>query len=497
MIERRVTQLLPTAILAVVCAALGLAWVAEPSLAPSGWQGRLVVLTCGLSLALLAVRLTLLQTAKAAEAARRHIDALCALEAESLDSELVRETMPFRKEDGVWRELCQRVQQRLTEFALRAEQLEMARAAAEVRLRRIAAERDQFSEIVTGLVDPVLAVDQFGEIVLANPSAEKLLGVKASDDSHPALAQLDRCEQLVSMLSETRRRRSTSQRLSEVTLHDQAGQQHWYRVTCRALAQAAEAGTADRGAAHGAVAVLTDITGQKVIQKRNAEFVSAASHEMKAPLSSIRAYVELLADGEAEDEETREEFLDVINGQAGRLQRLIENLLNLARIEAGVVAVHKGPLSLNELLQEALGVMQPAAEQKTIALASELSPLYLGVHADRDMLLQAAINLLSNAVKYTRPGGQVTLRSRLSDQEVVFEVQDTGVGLSPEDCQRVFERFYRVKKDSDMAPGTGLGLALVKHIVEDVHGGRVELDSKLGAGSTFRVILPALGQMKA
>ena len=128
-------------------------------------------------------------------------------------------------------------------------------------------------------------------------------------------------------------------------------------------------------------------------------------------------------------------------------------------------------------------------------LLSSFSPLYLGVHADRDMLLQAAINLISNAVKYTRPGGTVTLRSRLQDQEVVFEVQDTGVGLSEEDRLKVFEKFYRVKKDKDMAAGTGLGLPLVKHIVEDVHGGRLTLKSELGRGSIFRITLPSAGRM--
>lgn len=498
MIERRITQLVPTAGLAVVCAALGLAWVVEPSLAPAGWPGRVLVLFAGLSLALLAVRLTLLQTAKAADSARRYIDQLCSLEPHALCHEEVQSEVPLRKGDRAWRELCDRVQRRLGEFAERAESLEMARAAIEVRSRRTAVEKDQLHEILAGLADPVVAVDQFGEIVLANPSAEKLLAVKSTDRDHPALAQLERCEQLVNLLGETRRRRCATQRSSEVALNDEEGKQHWYRVTCRTLSyQAEQAAAGDRGSQHGAVAVLTDITGQKVIQKRNAEFVSAVSHEMKAPLSSIRAYVELLADGEAEDDETREEFLNVINSQADRLQRLIDNLLNLARIEAGVVAVNKSALSLNELLQEALGVMQPAAEKKTIALAGEFSPLYLGVLADRDMMLQAAINLISNAVKYTRPEGNVVLRSRLSDQEVVFEVQDTGVGLSEEDCRRVFEKFYRVKKDRDMAPGTGLGLALVKHIVEDVHGGRIEVASQLGEGSTFRVVLPGLAQLNA
>src|SRR5262249_5030224 len=134
-------------------------------------------------------------------------------------------------------------------------------------------------------------------------------------------------------------------------------------------------------------------------------------------------------------------------------------------------------------------------EAKQITLTSDLSPLYLPVLVDRDMALQAAINLLSNAVKYTPPGGQVTLRSRLSGDEIRFEVEDTGVGLSAEDCQRVFEKFYRVQKDKEMASGTGLGLPLVKHIVEDVHGGKIALESTPGEGSTFSVILPSAGNI--
>jgi two-component system phosphate regulon sensor histidine kinase PhoR len=495
MFDRRVTQLLPTGTLAAVCAAVGMAWVIEPTLAPGGWAGRLAVLLAGAALALLTARLTLFQADKAAESARRYIDSLCAAEPAALCEPDAFQPIPLRQSDAAWREVCHRARERLIELARRADELEMARAANDVRVRRMAAERDQLREILSGLADPVIAIDQFGEIVVANPSAQKLLDVRLDGEIHPALEQLERCEQLVNLLGETRRRRNSTQRTAEVSFPDDAGQAHWYRVACRTLTPAHESAASDRSTVQGAVAVLTNITNQKAIQKRNAEFVSAVSHEMKTPLSSIRAYVELLADGEAEDEQTREEFLDVINSQADRLQRLIDNLLNLARIEAGVVAVNKTPLSLNELLGEAISVMQPASEQKQVVLTAELSPLYLGVLGDRDMLLQAAINLLSNAVKYTRNGGSVKLFSRLEDQEVVFEVQDTGVGLSVEDCQRVFEKFYRVKKDREMASGTGLGLTLVKHIVEDVHGGRIEVTSELGRGSTFRVALPGLAQM--
>ena len=496
MIDRRVTTLLPTAVLAVLCAGLGLAWVVHPALSPDQWPLRLGLLLAVAALNVFVVRLALTQSHRAADSAMRYVDRLCELEASQLEDEAALDTVPVRKNDHAWRQVCDRIRKRLAEHMRRTNEIELARASSEVRIRRMAVERDHLREIVTGLADPVLAVDPFGEVVLTNTSAERLLNIQATEDSHPALEQLKRCEELVGLLAETRRRKVPTQRSGEMALADSAGQKHWYRVTCRSLASHHESGTAgDRGTSHGAVAVLTDISNVKAIQKRNAEFVSAVSHEMKTPLSSIRAYVELLVDGEADDEATREEFLSVINNQADRLQRLVDNLLNLARIEAGVVAVNKSPLSLNELLSEAVRVLEPSAEAKQMRLITEMSPLYLGVLGDRDMLLQAAINLVSNAVKYTHPGGTVTVRSRLSDKEIIFEVQDSGVGLSPEDAQKVFEKFYRVRKDREMAAGTGLGLPLVKHIVEDVHGGRIEVESEIGKGSTFRVVLPGLAEL--
>lgn len=368
---------------------------------------------------------------------------------------------------------------------------EQARAALEVRLRRQETRAEQVAAILSGLPEPVVAIDNLDEVVLANPSAEQLLKFNSSDVEKRALARLIHCEQLVELLTDARRRRTVTQRSAEVELIDSAGELRWYNITARALNHAAANGAANSG---GAVAVLRDVSAQKAMQRRNAQFVSDVSHEMKTPLAGIKAYIELLLDGDAETPEMQEEFLTVISSQANRLQRLVDNLLNLARIEAGVVNVSKQSQSLNELLEEAFRVVQPAADAKHITLSLDLSPMYLGVLIDRDMILQAAINLLSNAIKYTPDRGKVVLRSRLVGSDVRFEVEDTGVGLSPEDCQKVFEKFYRVQKDKDMAPGTGLGLPLVKHIVEDVHSGRIIVESTPGAGSIFSVALPGAGQ---
>ena len=388
-----------------------------------------------------------------------------------------------------WFGLARRFTDRICTELERADQADQARAALEVRLRRSAAQQEQIEAILDGLAEPVIAVNAFDEITLLNPAAARMFALDQSGAVGRALAAVLQCGPLVDLLTETSRRKAPFHRTGEAQLLDAERRTRWFAIACRSLAPD-ERQPNSLGKSGGALAVLRDITDLKSGQRRYAEFVSSVSHEMKSPLTGIKAYVELLADGEAEDRETREEFLRVIQLQADRLQRLIDNLLNLARIEAGVMNVSKVQVSLNELLAETLDVIRPAAAAKQIAVEADFSPLYLGVLADRDMLIQVAINLLSNAVKYTPEGGRVTLRSRLADEQVQFEVEDTGVGLSPEDQLKVFEKFYRVKKDRDMANGTGLGLPLAKHIVEDVHGGRVSVRSTPGAGSVFTVALP-------
>jgi two-component system phosphate regulon sensor histidine kinase PhoR len=428
------------------------------------------------------------------QAARRYLDALCELDCYKLLGDDTLAMLPPLDAGNPLAAICGRVRQTLERYCRRIQELEQSRTALELRGRRAAAEFQRLESVFRELHDPILVLNDYQELVLANARAEELFQFDGRPGEERALAQLVRCEKLLALLTATAGRKAPGSRGEDLEIAGPDGCARWYRATVSRLG-GDEEGDAAASAPGTALAVLRDIGDQKMLQKRNAEFVSSVSHEMKAPLAGIKAYVELLVDGDAEDEQTREEFLTVINSQADRLQRLVDNLLNLARIEAGVVEVHKQPRSLNELLEEALRVIQPAAEAKQIKLARDLSPMYLAVLADRDMLLQAAINLLSNAVKYTPAGGTVTLRSRLVDDEIRFEVADTGVGLSAEDAPRVFEKFYRVKKNRDMAPGTGLGLPLAKHIVEDVHGGRLTLESTLGVGSTFTVTLPSAAQL--
>lgn len=474
-----------------------LAFLGGLSVHQTSWPVRAGILVLAVAIAAVAAFALTLPSRRQLSAARRYFDYLGHVSPAEFSSEMIGARVPPLANDHPLRDAADRLTVLLSDTSAQVQELEHARNAAEIRSHRAMEERDRIKAILCALDEPILAVDRFDEVVLANPSAEALLGFHVESTEHRALAQLIRCENLVNLLTNTTHRKSLDSASDEIKVTDESGQGAWYRVTARKLIGAAEGTSEAEGGGSGAVAVLRDIGETKILQRRNAEFVSSVSHEMKTPLAGIKAYVELLADGEAEDEATRAEFLAVISSQADRLQRLVENLLNLARMEAGVVKVDKKPRPLNEILEEALGVVRPAAEAKNITLVADLSRMYLGLLADRDMLLQAAINLLSNAIKYTQEGGQVTLRSRMLDTDVRFEVEDTGVGLSEEDTKRVFEKFYRVKKDQGMARGTGLGLALAKHIVEDVHGGSLTVRSVLGRGSTFAVTIPGSGQMSS
>ena len=456
----------------------------------AAWPWRWLMVGCGLLVAAGSLALWRHLSSRDRRAVEHHLDALVSLDLRQLGQPTALADLPPLPPSSPWRPLAERLRQALAALGEQLQESHQRRAALEARLRRASQEVARARAVLEAISDPVLAVDGAGQVAMANRAARQLLDLDPAATEQRPLQRLSRCQELIDLLIDSSQGTLPAGRSNEVQVADPSGTVRSYRVHCGPL----EASTGEQPPAGpgrgGAVAVLRDIGREQELRKRNAEFVSAVSHEMKTPLAGIKAYVELLAEGEAEEEQTREEFLRVIDGQADRLQRLIDNLLCLARIEAGVVEVNKKNGSLNEVLEEGVRVVQPAADAKSIHLDVQLSPLYLGVHADRDMLLQAAINLLSNAIKYTPEGGRVTIRSRLADDHVVFEIEDTGVGLDPEDCRRIFDKFYRVQKNHRMASGTGLGLPLARHIVEDVHGGRLTVHSVPGQGSTFAVTLP-------
>lgn len=420
-----------------------------------------------------------------------YAELVCDLDQDHDFTEKIEEIFPDKSQGRVWSHAFRKIRSTLVGYNDRILEATHARHGAEVRLKKIAEYCKQLEQILSMIEEPVLAVNGFRELFFANRNGRAILeGVqaprsKADGEDELTLKLLRDCNHLVHSLQETSHRATTSHRYLELDLPNDEGNTVAYRASIKTLTNG------ESSEVIGAVACLTDISSHRELQKKHAQFVSNVSHEMKTPLAGIRAYIELLMENDAEDPVTRQEFLGIIDSQATRLQRLIDNLLNIARIEAGVVNVSKRPQSLNAILEESVEIIKVQAEQKDVQFKLELSSMYLGVYVDRDMIMQTAINLLSNAIKYTPSGGTVTLRSFMDEPYISFSVSDTGVGLSEEDQQKVFEKFYRVKKDSKMASGTGLGLPLAKHIVEDVHSGRLLLTSVEGQGSTFSVSLPA------
>jgi two-component system phosphate regulon sensor histidine kinase PhoR len=252
--------------------------------------------------------------------------------------------------------------------------------------------------------------------------------------------------------------------------------------------------TTPEGEVSGVAAVLHDVTREKEIAQMKTDFVSSVSHELRTPLASIKAYVEMLVDDEAEDEKTRREFYQIMAGEADRLSRLIENILNISRIESGVVRIVREPISLGEAAKDVLEVVQPQARAKNVEVISRLAPTQRQVVADKDMIYQAILNLVGNALKYTAQGGTVTVSTGVDERRgvAVCEISDTGVGIPPEDLPYIFDKFHRVEGHVRIAKGTGLGLTLVKHIIETAHEGKLSVTSEAGKGSTFAFELPAL-----
>jgi signal transduction histidine kinase len=215
-------------------------------------------------------------------------------------------------------------------------------------------------------------------------------------------------------------------------------------------------------------------------------FVADVSHELRSPLTAVRGNMDLLRRGAANDPEERAQVLGAIDSEVERMSRLVSDLLLLARSDSGVT-LEKHPVELDTLLLDVYRQAQLTARSVRIALGAEDQAIVMG---DRDRLKQVLLNLVDNAIKYTPAGGEVTLSLTKDDQWVRISVQDTGIGVAPEDVPHLFDRFYRVDKArSRDAGGTGLGLAIAKSVV-DAHGGRITVDSKAGQGSIFTVWLP-------
>ena len=370
------------------------------------------------------------------------------------------------------------------------EEVEQAHVAAkeqQIQTKVLEAEKRHIESVIHAISDGVIVTDAFGDLVLANGAAETIFGFHFESAARKPVDDILHDKGFLALLTEMRETGLfVPHRTVEWVQGDGEDKRTW-RVVLNTVAEGKK-----RDRLSGIVAVLHDVTKEKEIARLKSDFVSNVSHELKAPLASVKAYVEMLIDGEAQNPEQTKEFLHVIAGEADRLNRLIENMLNLSRLESGLVPVNKTDLAVAEILRDVCDVITPQTAQKNIRLEADLAPVFYRVHGDRDMLYQALLNVASNAVKYTPESGCVRIATYLADGQVVVEVADSGCGIPEEDLQRIFEKFYRSRHSDKTAPGTGLGLSLVKHVIEVIHGGNVSVESQTGKGSVFRLHLPVV-----
>jgi len=227
------------------------------------------------------------------------------------------------------------------------------------------------------------------------------------------------------------------------------------------------------------------------VDEAKSDLISIVSHELRTPLTAIKAYTETLLDNlESPSFTMQEKFLRIVNEECDRLSRIVNDVLDLSRMESGRRRLHASPVALQSLVQEVLTTLQPELQQKRLRVSLDLEAGLPPIEADADLLRQVLVNLIANAAKFTRPDTEITLRAHAAADRITIRVEDRGMGIPPDKLARVFERFYRIEEGgNERVSGTGLGLAIVKGVVE-LHGGTVRAESVVGEGSSFIIELP-------
>jgi two-component system phosphate regulon sensor histidine kinase PhoR len=366
-------------------------------------------------------------------------------------------------------------------------QLQVQRKSLEIQFRLADAERRQTLTMIHGIADAVLVTNEFDELLLANPPAEQLFNFSSKEALRKPIDELLKHDKLIADIKEMRQAKSKAGRRGIEHVIEVDGQPRSFILTQSSVTDGVDS-------CHGLVTVLHDTTREKEVSKLKSDFVSHVSHELRTPLSSIKAYVEMLIDGEAQTEKARSEFYGIIQTEADRLGRLIDNILNISRIESGMSKIQKKSIALDGILKAVMEVAMPTAREKSITLIDQIQPMFFQVEVDRDMIYQAALNLMSNAIKYTPAKGTVTLATSVDDAqtEVTVKVIDNGAGIPADAMKNLFSKFFRVEQNKSMAKGTGLGLNLTRQLIETVHKGKMIVESEAGKGSTFGFTLPIM-----
>lgn len=337
------------------------------------------------------------------------------------------------------------------------------------RVRRLETERYQLATAIDTMADGVVVIDSHARVTLINRAAEWMLKVNAQTALGRPLAQALRDHEALLLASSAAQ--SGQMRAADIEL---LHQRRFLNVIATPMS---EHGRED------VLLTLRDITSLRQLETTRREFVSNVSHELRSPLASANAMVEVLEAGAIDDREMAGEFLDRISDDIARMTTLVDELLELSRLESGQMPIHLSPVSVGDVIAGTVERFSFAAESRGVTFAQRVPPDLPYAMAEEGKLSQILTNLVENALRFTPEGGRITLSAERDAQWVTVSVADTGVGIPREHLSHIFERFYKVDR-SRRDGGTGLGLAIVKHLVQ-AHGGEVSATSVEGEGSEF------------
>jgi len=342
-------------------------------------------------------------------------------------------------------------------------------------------EKEQVASVLKSMVDGVMTFDRNGHIIVTNPPADELL--KAWEyEQGGAEAEEDESDQGKGLPPSMRSILEQVVKNEEEVVTDVIVQGRIYAVVMAPLYDDAQV--------RGAVAVLRDMTQERRLDKLRKDFVANVSHELRTPLVMLQGYSEAIIDDIAESQEEKKELAQIIYDESLRMSRLVNELLDLARMEAGHIPLEIQPANLLQLEDKVIRKFGGVAKEQGIHLQLDWQAADGTFYFDNDRMEQVLTNLVDNAIRHTGHGGTVTLRTFIQDEMYTIEVTDTGSGIPAEDLPFVFERFYKADKARTRGrAGTGLGLSIVKNIVQGHHG-TITVRSKLGEGTTFSIQLP-------
>lgn len=349
----------------------------------------------------------------------------------------------------------------------------------ENKMRKVSYEEAKLDTVISSMFEGIMLTDEKGSILMMNPSLRKLLLIDSSPEGKKPIEILrnKKIQDIIDNIIKTSRRFATEETLATLP------EEKTILITGAPVVRNEKM--------QGAILVFHDITELRRLERIRQDFVANVSHELRTPLSNIKGYAETLLGGALQDKNNSREFTEIIHKESERLSKIIDDLLDIARIESGkmdmaFLAVEAGPL-----VAKVCNILKKSALDKSIRMDIYIPEDTPRIRADEGRLAQVLLNLLDNAIKYTQEHGSVKVGASKADGFVQFDIIDTGIGIPDNDIPRIFERFYRVDKArSRELGGTGLGLSIVKHLVQ-AHGGRVWVRSALGKGSTFSFTIPA------